>query len=97
MDTQQWADATVSVHKAAGRWEVRLWMGVRHRDDGSWPPGTWMALADFAVREEAEDYRGRAAQILENALRLSLPLVRDSTLTAKQFPPPRPTAPPPAG
>jgi hypothetical protein len=92
VDTQEWADQTVSVHEADGRHEVWLWMGARYRDTEDPVPGTWVVLATFDDPGEAEAYRSRAAQVLENALRLSLPAVRDGTLTAKLF-----KLPPPAG
>jgi hypothetical protein len=86
VDTQEWADQTVSVHEAGGRHEVWLWMGTRYRDTEGPVPGTWAVLATFDDRGEAEAYRSRAAQVLENALRLSLPAVRDGTLVARTFP-----------
>jgi hypothetical protein len=97
VDTQEWADQTVSVPEAGGRHEVWLWMGTRYRDTEGPVPGTWVVLATFDDRGEAEAYRSRAAQVLENALRLSLPAVRDGTLVAKLFefrPPPGDEAPP---
>jgi hypothetical protein len=86
VDTQEWADRTVSVHEVEGRWEVRLWMGVTLKGTDHWAEWTWMPLASFDSQAEANSYRGEAANILENALRLSLHAVREGTLVAKQFP-----------
>jgi hypothetical protein len=86
VDTQEWADRTVSVHEAGGRWAVRLWTGVSRKDDGSWAPGSWMLLTLRDTPEEAEEYRRQAAQVLENALRLSLNAIREGRLVARQFP-----------
>jgi hypothetical protein len=100
VDTQGWADETVSVRQLGGRHEVWLWMGARYRETDDPVPGTWAVLAAFDDPAEAEAYRARAAQVLENALRLSLPAVRDGTLVGKRFKvrppagveaPPRPT------
>jgi hypothetical protein len=86
VDTQEWADRTVSVHAVDGRWEVRLWMGVTMKGSDHWAPWTWMPLASFDSEAEAGSYRRAAAQILENALRLSLNAIRDGSLVARQFP-----------
>jgi hypothetical protein len=74
VDTQQWADATVSTRPVGGRWEVWLWAGVRYRDGEVAVPGTWLVLAAFPGEAEADAYRDRAARVLENAVRLALPL-----------------------
>jgi hypothetical protein len=86
VDTQEWADRTVSVHEVGGRWEVRLWMGVTLKGTDHWAGWTWMPLASFDSEAEAVSYRRDAAQILENALRLSLKAVREGRLVARQFP-----------
>jgi hypothetical protein len=86
VDTQEWADRTVSVHEVGGRWEVRLWMGVTLKGTDHWAPWTWMPLASFGSEAEAGSYRRAAAQILENALRLSLRAVREGRLVARPFP-----------
>jgi hypothetical protein len=74
VDTRQWADATVSTRPVGGRWEVWLWAGVRYRDGEVAVPGTWLVLAAFPGEAEADAYRDRAAKVLENAVRLALPL-----------------------
>jgi hypothetical protein len=86
VDTQEWADRTVSVHEAGARWEVRLWMGVTLRGTDHWAGWTWMPLASFDSEAEAGSYCRAAAQILENALRLSLNAVREGRLVARRFP-----------
>jgi hypothetical protein len=85
VDTQEWADETVSVRQLGGRHEVWLWMGARYRETDDPVPGSWAVLASFDGPEDAEAYRSRAARVLGNALRLSLPAVRDDTLVAKRF------------
>lgn len=74
MNTQEWADATLSTRLVGGRWEVWLWAGVRYRDGEVAVPGTWLVLMTFPNEAVADLYRERVAQVLENAVRLALPL-----------------------
>jgi hypothetical protein len=85
MTSKDYAAAMVVTEEREGRWWVLLHMGITN-EWGAMPPNTWQDLNDFATEEEARQFAGRVARVVEHVVRFGISAAGHGTLVATDHP-----------